>query len=289
MINNVRRINMVTKSKRSSSTKYKRSTPAQLKTLARQWQRKFAMASKTSARKTTDRASVIRQQIAIKREIKLIAFYLRAATIQQINAKLKALKTQMAKRYGVTVNHTKANSVAAKRLALKLKQIQSSNRVPALIKLCAAIKLASFKNPKATKRAVRKAVRKGIRKARRTTRVKARTARRATRKANRTARRTTRTLARTARRATRAITAKYQSQAKALKKEISKLKLRNTSMKKLVAKFRKEVAQLQRHYGTFHHQKPRLVHSRHTKKVGQEVSNIVRFSNALSNAFAKQA
>jgi hypothetical protein len=280
---------MVTKSKRSSSTKYKRSTPAQLKTLARQWQRKFAMASKASARKTTDRASVIRQQIAIKREIKLIAFYLRAATIQQINAKLKALKTQMAKRYGVTVNHTKANSVAAKRLTLKLKQIQSSNRVPALIKLCAAIKLASFKNPKATKRAVRKAVRKGIRKARRTTRVNARTARRTTRVKNRTARRATRTIARTVRRSTRAVTAKYKNQANALKKEISKLKLRNASMKKLVAKFRKEVAQLQRHYGTFHHQKPRLVHSKHTKKVGQEVSNIVRFSNALSNAFAKQA
>jgi hypothetical protein len=289
MINNVRRIKMVAKTKRSSSTKYKRSTPAQLKTLARQWQRKFAVASKPSARKTTDRAAVIRQQIAIKREIKLIAFYLRAATTQQINAKLKTLRSQMAKRNGVAIRHTKANSPAAKRLELKLKQIQNSNRVPDLIKLCAAIKLASFKNPRAAKRAVRRTVRKAVRKARRTTRVKARTARRATRSANRTIRRTTRAATRAITRTTRAVTAKYKSQAKALKKEISKLKLRNASMKKLVAKFRKEVAQLQRHYGTFHHQKPRLVHSKHTKKVGQEVSNIVKFSNALSNAFAKQA
>jgi len=260
-------------------TKYKRSTPAKLSTTARQWQKKFVMVSKMPASKTTGGVSKIRQQIAIKRELKLIAFYLRAATIQQINAKLKVLKTQMAKRYGVTVSSSKATSTAVKRLTLKLNQIQRSDRVSALIKLCAAVKLASFKNPKATTRTIRRTVRKTIRKARRTNRVNARTTRRATR-----------TLARTVRRTTRAITTKYKNQAKALKKEIGKLKLRNLSMKKLVAKFRKEVTQLQRHYGTFHHQKPRLVHhSKHTKKVGQEVSNIVRFSNALSNAFAKQA
>lgn len=278
MINNVRRINMVTKSKRSSSAKYKRSTPAKLSTTARQWQKKFLMVSKTPSWKITSGVSKIRQQIAIKRELKLIAFYLRAATIQQINDKLKVLKTQMAKRHGVTVSNPKATSSAIKRLTLKLNQIQSCAKVSALIKLCTAVKLASFKNPKVATRAVRRTVRKTIRKARRTNRVNARTARR-----------TTRTLARTARRATRIITTKYKNQANALKKEISKLKLRNTSMKKLVAKFRKEVDQLQRHYGTFHHQKPRLVHSKHNKKVGQEVSNIVRFSNALSNAFAKQA
>lgn len=281
---------MVTKSKRSSSAKYKRSTPAQLNALARQWQKKFVAASKKPARKTAISAlEMRRQQIAIKREIKLIAFYFRAATIQQINAKLKTLKAQMAKRYAVALSHPKATSAAIKRLTQKLNQIERSARVPALIKLCAGIKLATYKNPKAAARAVRRTVRKTIRKARRTNRVNARKARRATRVSIRKARRTTRVLARVARRTTKAITAKYQSQAKSLKKEISKLKQRNASMKKLVAKFRKEVAQLQRHYGTFNHQKPRLVHSKHTKKVGQEVSNIVRFSNALSNAFAKQA
>ena len=71
-----------------------------------------------------------------------------------------------------------------------------------------------------------------------------------------------------------------------LKKEITKLKQRNTFMKRLVAKFRKEVAQLQRHYGTLH-SKPRWKVVQN-KKVGQEVSNIVSFSNALSNVFTKQ-
>jgi len=277
---------MVTKSKRSSSTKYKRSTPAQLKTLSRQWQKKFQVAAKTPAWKTIGGVPSIRQQIAIKRELKLIAFYLRAATIQQINAKLKVMQTQMAKRYGVSTTHTKANSAAAKRLKVKLNQIQRCARVSALIKLCGGVKLASYKNPKTT--TTRRTTRVAGRTTRRTARVAGRIARRTTRVAGRVARRTTRVATRAVTRTTRAVTAKYKSQAKALKKEISKLKLRNTTMKKLVAKFRKEVDQLQRHYGTFHHQKPRLVHSKHTKKVGQDVSNIVRFSNALSNAFTKQ-
>ncbi len=227
MINNVRRHNMVTKSKRSPTTKYKNYTPTQLSTISRKCQKKVLMASLTPI-----------QKIAIKRELKWIAFYLRAATIQQINVKLKTLKTQMAKHYGVTVSSPKATSAAIKRLTLKLNQIQRCARVSALIKLCSDVKVSSYTNPKTN--------------------------------------------------TTKTSTAKYKNQAKSLKKELSKLKQRNAAMKKLVAKFRKEVDQLQRHYGTFHQQKPRLVHSRHTKKVGQDVSNIVRFSNALSNAFTKQ-
>ncbi len=294
---------MVTKNKSSSTAKYKRSTPAQLNTIARQWQKKFQMAVKKSKRKNIDGATSLRELIAIKRELKLIAFYLRAATIKQIEAKLKVMQTQMAKRQGVAVTHSKASSAAAKRLQLKLDQIHLSNRVPALIKLCAAIKLASFKNPKATALSVRKAVRKttrtarrtvrkGIRKARKTNRVNARAARLTTRSAAVTARRATRTVGKAARRLTRAIISKYKSQTKSLKKEVNKLKLHNTSMKKLVAKARKELAHLQRHYGITHHQKPRLVHSKptkHSKKGKKEVSNIVRFGNALSHAFAKQA
>lgn len=231
---------MVTRSKRSSTTKYKRYTPTELSTVARKWQKRVRMASVTSTEKT-----------AIKRELKWIAFYLRAATIQQINAKLKTLKSQMAKYYGVKISSPKATSTAIKRLTLKLHKIQECTRVSALIKLCSGVKLSSYTNPKAIKT---------VRKTTRATRTST----------------------------TKASTAKYKRQAKSLKKEISKLKQRNAAMKKLVAKFRKEVDQLQRHYGTFHQQKPRLVHSRHTKKVGQDVSNIVRFSNALSNAFTKQ-
>lgn len=218
---------MVTKAKRRSKNKYTTWSTQKLIKTSRQWQRKALVKSLTPM-----------QKIAIKKELKLIALYLRTATIQQINAKIKTLKIQMAKRLGVTVSSPKATSAAIKRLTKQLEQIQYCARVLTLIKLCSDVKLSSYVNPKVTKRTT---------------------------------------------------TSTYKRQTKAMQKEISKLKKRNAHMKTLVAKFRKEVAQLQRHYGTFHQQKPRLVHSKHTKKVGQEVSNIVRFSNALSNALSKQA
>ncbi len=83
------------------------------------------------------------------------------------------------------------------------------------------------------------------------------------------------------------MSAAYSKQTKTLKKEIQKLKQRNTFMKSQVAKFRREVAQMQRHYGTLSTQTPSwsVVNG---KKVNQDVSNIVRFSNALNNAILKQ-
>lgn len=241
----------ISKSKRSTTGKYTRCTPAKLCSLSCQWQKSITTGKFTPA-----------QKLIAKRELKNIATFLRTSTSKQINEKIKMLQTQMAKRYNVAVTSTKATSAAAKRLKLKLKQIKKTMNVLTLIKLCAAIKLATYKNPKGKKSG--------------TTTTKTRTR-------NRVKSRTTKSRTTTS---SRTVTAKYKKQTKSLKKEITKLKQRNTFMKKLVAKFRKEVAQLQRHYGTLHN-KPRwkVVQG---KNVGKEVSNIVSFSNALSNVFTKQ-
>lgn len=250
-------------SKRKTTTnKYSKYTCAQLVTLIQNGQKRYVLLAKTPAWKTYNGWTPKQQRTILQRELKKVAAVLRAKTLILANVKLKALKLQIARRLGVTVNSSKVTSPAIKRLTLKCRVISNTKNHVTLAKTCSGFKVSSFKNPKATAR-----VTKRYGSASKTSRNK-RTVHSYSVK-------------------TATITAKHKKQTKTLKKEIQKLKQRNTFMRSQVAKFRRDVAQLQRHYGSLSNHTPKWkVIS--NKKVGQEVSNIVRFSNALNNAFLKQ-
>ena len=189
----------------------------------------------------------------------MIIKVLRSKTFKAIDARVRTLKVQVAKRIGVAVKSTRATSTAIKRLIAKRRKIAGSKKLAAFVRHCSTLKLSSYKNPKSTGSVGRN-----------------------------TTRRTTsrgRTYSTTGTTGSRSVTTKYKNQTKTLKKEIQKLKQRNSFMKRQVAKFRKEVTQMQSHYGKLKSKTTpwRVVKS---KKVTKDVSNIVRFSNALHNAFS---
>ncbi|HSX20334.1 MAG TPA: hypothetical protein VLG38_04335 [Gammaproteobacteria bacterium] len=233
---------------------YKRCTPVQLAGTIRQLQRQFITASKTPDWKVVRGKSATQQCNAISREIRKVATILRSKTVQQINMKIRALKTQQAKNLGVRTSSPKASSTAVKRLKVKIRQINKCNRVSPLIKLCTGVKLSTFKNP-----VVRN-------KSRRTT-----TATR--RRTGTRSRRTTR-----ARKTTRRSGAAhiYKRQARSLKKQVHQLKRRNSFMRRLVNQFRRKVATLKRSY--------RAAHAKPRWKVyhGKGTSNVVRFNRSTT-------
>lgn len=224
-----------TKSKTARTTKYKRTPGKSLATLVKTWQKKLV--SWTS---TTKGTTVAQRRRVIQQEIKKVAQYLRVKTVAKINARIKTLKTQVAKRLNVAVTSTKVTSSAIKRLTAKGRQISNCANPRRLVKLCKGFKVTSYKNPKAKK------------------------------KVSYTKKSTTKK------------TGNFKKQTATLKKEIRVLKQRNTFMQQQVAKFRKDAAQMQRHYGTLSNKTP------HLRVVEKEVSNIVRFSNALNAAVSKQ-
>jgi len=236
-----------TKSKRAKTSKstykakkYARYTGMQLASIARKWQKKIvSLAKKAPTWTSTKGSKIAKQRRVIQQEIKRVAKFLRAKTISKIDARLKTLKTEVAKRLKVAINSSKVTSSAIKRLNAKRRQISNCATAKELVKLCKGFKVSSYKHPARTK--AKKTIKKSIKK-----------------------------------------TGSYTKQTAKLKKEISTLRQRNTYMQKQVAKFRKDAAQLQRHYGTLSPKAPNL------KLVEKEVSNIVRFSNALNAAVSKQ-
>lgn len=254
--------------RKTTTNKYQRYTTVQLGSYARKLMTKYASLAKTPAWKTTAGKTPVQQRTWIVGQLKASTKVLRSKTLANIDDKLTTLKAQIANRLCLPVSSSKVTSSAIKRLIAKRRQISKVTSIPILVKACTGIKFSSFKNPKASS-------------TRRTT-----TARRTTSKAKRT-KKTKQSRTTTSASVTRKVAAKYKKQTNTLKREIQKLKARNSFMKSQVAKFRKEVTQLQRHYGTLNNVKPRgqVVNLR---KVNQDVSNIVRFSNALSNAIQRQ-
>jgi len=199
-----------------SATSYKRYTPVQLAANIRKLQKLFWHDAKKPANPKN-----IQRCKAIAREIKKIALALRSKTVQNINVKIRLLKTQFAQKQGIKQSSPKAYSPAAKRLKAKIVQINKCRRISTLMKLCTELKLASFKNPH-----VSKAKRKPLRSAH--------------------AKRTT------GRKHSHHV--KYKRHTKTLKKEMHKLQRRNSFMRKLVNQFRRKVAKLQRAYRARHAQ-----------------------------------
>lgn len=223
---------------------YKRYTPVQLASTIRQLQRQFVSVAKSRTGFYGNQSVEVKCN-AIAREIRKVAFVLRTKTIQLINEKSRMLKSQYAKKLGVRVSSPKASSTAVKRLKLKIRQIQKCKRVTPLINLCTGIKLSTFKNPIV----------------------------RSTTKSRTTGRTTsTRRTRSTARRPSSKIVRAYKRQTNTLKKELHKLKKRNSFMRRLVNQFRRKVAKLQRSYRAAN-AKPRwnVVH-------GKGTSNVVRFN-----------
>ncbi len=244
---------MATKRKNTTSSKtYQRWTHTQLASTARVWYKKYCTTAKKPVWSTSNGKTTVQQCATIASNLKTVCKFLRSKTVAAIDVKLKALKTQIANRMGIAVKSSKVTSSAIKRLTAKRMQINNCTKVAKLVTLCTGLKLSSFKNPSV---------------GRRTTGYKSQKSWVGTN--------------------TKSVTSKYKKQTKTLKKEIQKLKTRNSFMRSQVAKFRREVAQMQRHYGTLTNTTPKwkVIDS---KKVGQEVSNIVRFSNALSNAIQKR-
>lgn len=266
---------MSTKRKtRKTKNAYQFWTHLKLALAARRLQKKIAKFAKSPAVNTYKGMTTAQQRKAIEKELAKVSTFLRKNTVKSIDTKIKTLKKQVAKQLNVGIASSKATSPAIKRLTAKRSTVSKSKSLPALVKLAAALKLSTYKNPtvKRTKAKV---------KARRTiAKVKAR---RTISKLKRA-----KTKATIKRRIISAVSiAKQKKLTLTLKREIQRLKQRNTAMRKLVAKFRADVAQMQRHYGTLSTGKPnlRLVNS---KQVGKDVSNIVRFNNALNNVFTKQ-
>lgn len=229
-----------------STNTYKRYTPVQLASTIRQLQKKCISVSKMPTWKKIGGKTVAQCCNAYASEAHKVANVLRAKTVQQINAKIRTLKSQMANRIGVKVSSPRASSPAVKRLKAKIRQINQCPRISTLCRICTGVKLSTFKNP-AT----------GFR-----TRAKRRT--------TRSVRYGRRTTARRARK-TPATHAKYKRQTKTLRKQVTRLQRRNSFMKRLVNQFRRKVAQLQRSYkGTRARPRWRVVQGRGT-------SNVVRF------------
>ena len=238
-----------TKRKTSRTAKYKSTTGRHLATLVKKWQKKLV--SWTYTKGTT----VAQRRRAIQQEIKKVAQYLRVKTVAKINARIKTLKTQIAKRLDVAITSPKVTSSAIQRLTIKCRQIGSCANPRKLVSLCKGLKLTSYKNPKyAKKKATKKTSYKRVSYTKKSTTKKSTTKK----------------------------TGSFKKQTATLKKEIRVLKQRNTYMQQQVAKFRKDATQMQRHYGSLSNKTPYL------RVVEQDVSNIVRFSNALNAAVSKQ-
>lgn len=255
---------MFAKRKRTKATKYYRYTPVQLVSMIKSKKSEYDRVAKYPSYKKVSGKTPAQYCRKLEQEVHTIATALRNVTVASIKAKIKTLRTQLARAYGVKVSSSRTCSTAVRRLKAKLTKINSCRSITKLMTICKSLKLSSFKNPKV--------------------RATATTATRSTYKRRTTARRKT-----AARRKTTARTktaASVSKQSTALKREISKLKQRNTFLRRQVARFRKEAATLQRHYGTLSN-KPswKVVKS---KNVGKQVSNIVRFSNALSHAFNRK-
>jgi hypothetical protein len=231
-------------------TRYHRLTDKQLVSLIRKWQKNFASLAKTPEWKTVKGWTPKQRRAAFRREFPVLAAVLRFKILQKIDQRIVDLKTQLARQYGVSVNSPIVTNAAIKRLLAKRKQILGTKNHLTLATTCAALKLASYKNP-----TIR--VTKAKRKVAKISKGKKRNAF-----------------------ANKVIKAKFVKQTKTLKKEIKKLKQRNSLMRSQVAKFRREAAQMQRHYGTLNSTKPRLSLVSN-KNVKQDVSNIIRLSNAL--------
>lgn len=258
----MRREIMSTTKRKPSMTAYQRYEYKQLATIIRNWYKKYTKLAKTPAWKTTKGWTPAQQRVAFKREIARATFVLRNKLLKEIDLKIKTLKTQAAKFYCVSVNSPKCNTATVRRLNAKRRQISSTANVPAFIKVVTALKLASYKHPASFN----------------STSYKKTTVSKKKKKTKNTGYRTASVLSLT----------KYRKQTKTLKKEIQKLKTRNSFMKSQVAKFRKEAAQLQRHYGSFNNQAPTKLRVITASQLNKDVSNIIRFSNALNNAVQKQ-
>jgi hypothetical protein len=267
---------MMTKRKKTSVATYRRLSDKQLVTLIRKWQKKFSSLAKAPASRLTQGWTPAQLRAGYARELKVVASVLRIKILKAIDAKIIELKRH------------EASKAVIKRLQAKRSQVSRAKSHITLATIVAALKLSSFKAP-ASRIGARRTARKAARKIRRTARKIGRTVRRTSRKTVRKSRRTAAGRKSATKRSffgkpkKTAISTKYKKQTVSLKKEIKKLKQRNSFMRNQVAKFRKEVAQLERHYGVLSNKKPRLSLVSN-KKVGQDVSNIVRFSNALGNA-----
>jgi hypothetical protein len=252
------------KTTRRSSTstktrKYQRYTTAQLCSIATQLQKTYSTVAKMPVWKKVKGTTTTKYCAKIVRELRAVVKALRKNTVVSIDAKIKTLKTQVAKRIGVAVKSSRATSSAIKRLVAKRRKFINCKKLTTFVKLCSGLKLSSYKNPSY----------KGYSK---------------TGSSKGYTRKTTTARRKTTRGTTKSVTTKYKYQTKALKKEIQKLKQSNSFMKGQVVKFRKQVAKLRRTYGTTSTKRPqwKIVKS---KRATQDVSNIVRLSNALSNAF----
>lgn len=250
-----------------SVTSYKRYTPVQLASTIRQLQKQFISVAK--ANKPVRGKSPQAQLNAIASEIRKVATVLRANVVKQINVKIRTLKTMHAKNLGIKATSPKAFSIAAKRLKLKLAMIKKANRASTLIKLCTALKLSAYKNP----------IVKSTTRTRTTTTVRRSTRARTRKSPIATKRTTTRKLAKSPAK----MHVHHKRQTKILKKEIHKLKKRNSFMRRLVNQFRRKVAKLKRSY--------RAANAKPRWKVvnGKGTSNVVRFHRSSSATWNKQA
>lgn len=244
-----------------STTSYKRYTPVQLASIIRQLQRQCIIVSKLPEGKTVNGKSVNTICAAYIREIKKVALVLRSKVVDQINVKIKALKTEYATMTGVKFSSPKSASVAVKRLKAKMAVINECRKISTLIKLSTVLKLATFKNPKVS--------------AKQKTTVKTKTTKKRGTAGTRRTTTSTRKTKRTATGAHHPHVVKYKRQTKHLKKQVHKLKKRNSFMTRLVNKFRRKVAKLQRSYKAAN-AKPRWK----VLKGGRGTSNVVHLNRS---------
>lgn len=246
-------------------TNYKRCTRKQLASLIQQYQRRLYFVARAAEWQTFGGKTRLQHGRVIKKHLKNVSKYLRSQILAEIDWKIRFLTAQMALRYGVPRTSKLATSAAIRRLKLKRRQIEKCVRISTLIMLARGLKLANFKNPKVSKRTVSKR------------RLKTHGRRRTS---GRRRPRLTKKLGFFA-------AAKYKFETNKLKREIKGLKDRNAFLRKQVVKFRQEAARMQKHYSTLNRTAPRWTVVK-GGKFGKDVSNIVRISNALTNAIEQR-
>jgi len=247
---------------------YKRCTRTQLISLIKKYQKElYKVANCPEGTKFSGGKTKIQYGRAIKAQMKVIAQYLRSTTLKEIDWKLKTLVKQRATQLGLPMSSTRVTSSAIKRLKAKRRQIAGVSKISKLITFTKSFKLSTFKNPKFKAKKVSGKVGRRVTSKRRTKSYgKSRYTRKTTGKKT---------------------TTKYKTEGKKLRKEISKLKTRNTFLRKQVSKFRKEVGKMQRHFSSLNRTRGgwKVVKGGNVRK---EVSNIVRISNALTNAIEQR-
>lgn len=229
---NCRRCKMVRKSKTRSTRVTKKTTPNQLILLAGKWQKVLSASGKKAGSINLTASEVAK----LKREIAKISKSVRSKTVQQIKAKITALKSQQAKLLGVKKTSKAVNTTAVKRLKVKMAQINKCGQNATLFRICKGLKLTSYKNPTV-----------------------------------KTKQTTSKTKSSVKRKTSSTITGK-------LKREVSKHKRTNSLLRKLVTKFRKQVATLKRKYKAAQTKRRlRVIEGR--KQHGKiTTSNVVRFN-----------